>query len=120
MDSLIGHTNDDHLIVNMFGLHNANLLRKALPRDLVTPVPLYNDRKVHHFAIAANLRVSQTAKRAITQAKRKATLAAKKAKKATQNEVLAESGSDDTDAEELDETREGEQAEHLLGKRRRR
>jgi hypothetical protein len=115
MDSHIGHSDDDHFIINMYGLHNANTLRKALPQDLVAPVQLYSNRKAHHFSIAANLRVSQTAKRAITQAKRKATLAAKKAKKAAE-QVVDRSENEDED----DEAPGGDDGtEHALGKRRR-
>ena len=57
------------------------MLCRALPRVLTTPKPLYEDRRAQHYNVAACLHVSQAAKRNLTQQKRKATLAAKKAKK---------------------------------------
>ena len=80
-DKSIKHSEDSIFIVNTFALHNATLLRKALPRTLTKPTPLHEDRKVFHFSLATQLRISQAEKRAETQKKRKATLAAKQAKK---------------------------------------
>lgn len=97
MNKLIAHKDDNHFVVNTYGLHNATLLRNVLPRTLVTPRPLYEDCKAHHFEHAATLRVTQAAKRAVTQAKRKATLAQKKAK---QLETIAEEDEDDGDKDE--------------------
>ncbi|KAJ7266016.1 hypothetical protein C8J57DRAFT_1436108 [Mycena rebaudengoi] len=77
--TLISHGDDEHFIVNMAALHNGNLLRRALPRALTVPRPLYLDRKQHHYEVAVGLRSSQAAKRAKTQEKRKATIEAKKA-----------------------------------------
>lgn len=81
MNKLISHADDDNFLICTYALHNANMLRRALPRILTTPKPLYEDRRAHHYDVAARLRVSQAAKRSLTQQKRKATLAAKKAKK---------------------------------------
>ncbi|KAJ6622371.1 hypothetical protein B0H10DRAFT_1684823, partial [Mycena sp. CBHHK59/15] len=58
----ISHGDDDHFVVNMAALHNATLLRRALPVALTVPRPLYSDRKTHHFTTAAGLRVSQLMK----------------------------------------------------------
>ncbi|KAJ7259291.1 hypothetical protein C8J57DRAFT_1073183 [Mycena rebaudengoi] len=77
--TLISHGDNEHFIVNMAALHNGNLLRRALPRALTVPRPLYLDRKQHHYEVAVGLRSSQAAKRAKTQEKRKATIEAKKA-----------------------------------------
>ncbi|KAJ7213920.1 hypothetical protein GGX14DRAFT_534135 [Mycena pura] len=60
--SLLAHADDDHFIVNMAALHNSTLLRRALPRALTVPRPLYTDRKAHHFEVAARLRMSQAEK----------------------------------------------------------
>ncbi|KAJ7193158.1 hypothetical protein GGX14DRAFT_537656 [Mycena pura] len=62
--SLLAHTDDDHFIVNMAALHNSTLLRRALPRALTVPRPLYTDRKAHHFEVAAQKRRNTLAKKA--------------------------------------------------------
>lgn len=93
MNKLVKHLDDDHFVVNMYGLHNANLLRNAIPRELASPKPIYADRRAHHDDHAATLRISQTEKRAVTQAKRKATMEAKKAKK------LLEQGNNSSEGE---------------------
>ncbi|KAJ7474227.1 hypothetical protein FB451DRAFT_1351527 [Mycena latifolia] len=103
---LICHEDDDHFIVNMAALHNATLLRRVLPIALTVPRPIHLDRKAHHFEIAAGLRVSQVVKRARTQEKRKATIAAKKSKAASariQEEVDIGSGDEDSDEEMEDD-----------------
>ncbi|KAJ7691617.1 hypothetical protein B0H17DRAFT_1159782 [Mycena rosella] len=81
---LISHADDNHFIINMSALHNATLLRRALPVALTVPRRLYLDRKAHHYTIAAGLQVSQVVKHARTQEKRKATMAAKKKNEAGQ------------------------------------
>ena len=91
--SLLAHADDDHFIVNMAALHNSTLLRRALPRALTVPRPLYTDRKAHHFEVAARLRMSQTEKRAETQEKRRNTLA----KKAADGSVISDSAMMDVD-----------------------
>ncbi|KAF8225986.1 hypothetical protein L208DRAFT_999170, partial [Tricholoma matsutake] len=55
----VAHSDDDHFLICMYALHNANLVWKALPRKLVAPVPLYQD---WHHAITATLQVSQATK----------------------------------------------------------
>ncbi|KAK0461486.1 hypothetical protein IW261DRAFT_1349084, partial [Armillaria novae-zelandiae] len=52
MQKLVAHKDEDHFIINTFGLHNAMLLCSALPHTLVTPIPLYSDRKTHHQILA--------------------------------------------------------------------
>jgi hypothetical protein len=74
---LISHEDNDHFVVNMAAVHNATLLRRALPIALTVPRPIYLDRKAHHQAMATGLRDSQKMKRIRTQEKRKATMAAK-------------------------------------------
>lgn len=50
------HDDDDHYVVNIFAIHNASCLRKAIGRDLTRPIPLYQDRRAHHNTSAAKLR----------------------------------------------------------------
>ncbi|KAF8237494.1 hypothetical protein L208DRAFT_1421556 [Tricholoma matsutake] len=84
--------------------HMNNLLQKALPHELVAPVPLYQDQQAHHHAIMATLR-----------AKWKATLAAKKAKMVIKEQHDSNGNNSDNgeleDASVLDE-----QSQHVLGK----
>ncbi|KAJ3861980.1 hypothetical protein EV359DRAFT_2062, partial [Lentinula novae-zelandiae] len=60
--SFIEHKNDDWYLINTHALHNANLIRKLLPRELTAPQTLHNDREAYHHEIAGKLRVSQTSK----------------------------------------------------------
>ncbi|KAJ3978749.1 hypothetical protein F5890DRAFT_1389801, partial [Lentinula detonsa] len=59
---LLQHTDDDNFIVNMFALHNATVLREALPRDLWKPIQLNEDREAKHHEIVQVLAVSQAEK----------------------------------------------------------
>ncbi|KAF9025926.1 hypothetical protein BDZ89DRAFT_885777, partial [Hymenopellis radicata] len=70
MEALVHHEDDEHYLVNLFGLHNAALLKETLPRSLVAPTPLYPDRQVFHFQAAQMLRSRNTQKRAATAEKR--------------------------------------------------
>lgn len=78
-ENFISHSDNNNFVVNLYALHNAEAIRNALPANLTRPQPLHNDREQLHFELAAKLRVTQTDKRAKTQEKRKATMAAKKA-----------------------------------------
>ncbi|KAJ7847525.1 hypothetical protein B0H13DRAFT_2255356 [Mycena leptocephala] len=99
--ALIAHTDDDHFCINMAAIHNATLVRRTLPIALTVPRPIYLDRKAYHYGFATHLRVSQTMKRARTQEKRKATLAAKAAKKGIAKEIGIEDDAGE-DSEEDD------------------
>jgi len=113
MDKLIAHSDDNHFLVNLYALHNANLLRSVLPRELYAPGTLYQDRKAHHFEAAAKLRTSQGEKRAEAKKRRQAKAEEKRAKAAeaarngessSDSEVMADdelNGSED-DGEEQD------------------
>ncbi|KAJ7752333.1 hypothetical protein B0H16DRAFT_1723687 [Mycena metata] len=104
---LIAHKDDNHFCINMAALHNATLLRRALPIALTVPRPLYMDRKSHHHQLAAGLRVSQVVKRARTQEKRKATMAANAAAKQRGKAVEEEPEvNDDVEEEEEEEEEE--------------
>jgi hypothetical protein len=65
------HAEDARHLVNMHSLHNAHLMREALPRELIAPIPLYSaeERLEFHKKVAADLQVSGEAKRALTRAK---------------------------------------------------
>ncbi len=103
MEQLISHEDEDHFIINMFGLHNATLLRCALPRALIAPSALHSDRHGHHKELAAKLRIAQSTKRKRTQEKRMATAATNKAKKvARQAEIDAEREAQELLAQEDD------------------
>lgn len=95
---------DDHFVLNTHGLHNAHLLRKVMPRTLTEPKPLYEDRKMHHFELARRLRAEQGDKRKATQAKRKATLEANKAKKAAKQKEIESAQNQGSGMTEADET----------------
>ncbi len=62
MEKLVSHKDNDHFVMNMFGLHNAMLLCQALPPHLAEITALYDDRQAHHDQLAAKVRVSQMAK----------------------------------------------------------
>jgi hypothetical protein len=59
----IEHQPIERFVVNTHAFHNAHLLRAALPRSLVAPIPLHPDRQAKHFEIAGGLRVTQEARR---------------------------------------------------------
>jgi hypothetical protein len=71
----IEHVEDEHFVVNMHAMHNAHRIRRVLPRELIQPRHLYQDRTARHHAIAATLHVQMVKKRAETAAKTKATKA---------------------------------------------
>lgn len=84
----IKHKDDNNFVINMYGIHNATLLRKSLPQHLTAPKALYPDRRLHHGKVAAGLRISQTAKRVQAQAKRKETQARNAEKKRKRQEAM--------------------------------
>ncbi|KAJ7853452.1 hypothetical protein B0H13DRAFT_1904041 [Mycena leptocephala] len=87
---LIAHADDNHFCINMAAIH----IRRV-------PRPIYLDRKADHYGIATHLQVSQTMKRGRTQEKRKATLAAKVAKKGLVEEIGAEDdGGEDSEEDD--------------------
>ncbi|KAJ7143259.1 hypothetical protein C8R46DRAFT_1167848 [Mycena filopes] len=67
METFIEHNPLDRFIINSHAFHNAHLLRATLPRELLAPIPLFDDRKRKHDELAAQLRE----KRAQPKEKRK-------------------------------------------------
>lgn len=67
--TFIEHQAIDRFIINTHALHNAHLLRATLPRHLVVPIPLHQDRRAKHNEIVENLRSTQEIKRATTKAR---------------------------------------------------
>lgn len=98
---LIAHKDSSHFVLNMHSLHNAHLLRKVLPRELVAPKPLYENRTARHYEIVESLRVTQSEKRARTAAKRKATIDAKK--KTKNQAILSDSETPKSEEDDCDE-----------------
>ncbi|KAJ7648146.1 hypothetical protein B0H17DRAFT_1163798 [Mycena rosella] len=58
IDNFIVHNLLDRYIINSHAFHNAHLLRATLPRDLITPIPLFEDRREKHNEMAAVLRAT--------------------------------------------------------------
>ena len=63
-ENFIVHESLDRFIVNSHAFHNAHLLRAALPRDLLAPIPLFEDRRAKHDEFASTLRDTRAVKRA--------------------------------------------------------
>ncbi|KAK7028584.1 hypothetical protein R3P38DRAFT_2776286 [Favolaschia claudopus] len=76
--TLIQHSDDDHFVINMAGLHNFVHVCRSLPRALVRLKPLHADRKEFHRKMAALARSTHTTKRAKTAQRRRETAAAKR------------------------------------------
>ncbi|KAJ3565255.1 hypothetical protein NP233_g7745 [Leucocoprinus birnbaumii] len=76
-----GNLSESGLVINLHALHNAHLLRRALPRHLTQPVPLYSaeERSQIHAEWAAKLRIRGPAKRQAAKEKAAATRAKNKA-----------------------------------------
>ncbi|KAF9016214.1 hypothetical protein BDZ89DRAFT_1217262 [Hymenopellis radicata] len=56
VEKFIIHCSDERFFVNLHAFHNAHLVRAALPRDLVKPIPISTDRKELHDRLAKELR----------------------------------------------------------------
>lgn len=73
-EKYIVHNPLDRFIINSHAFHNAHLLRATLPRDLLAPIPLFEDRRTKHDELAAELRSTKEIK--LAKRKRKNTEAA--------------------------------------------
>ncbi|KJA24844.1 hypothetical protein HYPSUDRAFT_135587 [Hypholoma sublateritium FD-334 SS-4] len=62
----IEHQPIDRFVINTHAFHNAHLLRLAIPRSLVAPIPIYSlaDQKLKHTEIAQSLQAAQEVKEA--------------------------------------------------------
>jgi len=69
----VQHTDDSRYLLNMHALHNGQRIRDCLPRHLTAPKPFRADRRAHHDAIAAQLRISGPARWAEIARKQKET-----------------------------------------------
>lgn len=73
-ESFIEHRDIPRWIINTHGLHNGHLLRRRLPQNLLTPIPIIDPakREEEHRRSAAAHRPKQNAKRVETAQKRAA------------------------------------------------
>jgi len=79
------HADDDKFLVNMHAIHNASLIRETVKAVYGGPKPYFGtDRRSHHNAAAAKLRVIGPKKRAEANEKRKATRERNKSAKRAQ------------------------------------
>ncbi|KAJ6623228.1 hypothetical protein B0H10DRAFT_1786753 [Mycena sp. CBHHK59/15] len=62
IENFIVHEPVDRFIINSHAFHNAHLLCATLPRDLLAPIPLFEDRKEKHDEFAATLRATWASK----------------------------------------------------------
>jgi hypothetical protein len=97
----IKHSDTDIYFINMHALHNADLIRDTLPRNLTAPIPCFPDRDAKRKEFATLLRVSGPAKRAATAKKSKETREKKKMAKAAGGKDMAPVDSDSEEEEEL-------------------
>ncbi|KAJ6611590.1 hypothetical protein B0H10DRAFT_2285157 [Mycena sp. CBHHK59/15] len=58
-ENFIVHNSLDRFIINSHAFHNAHLLRATLPRDLLAPIPLFDDHRTKHDKLAATLPAAQ-------------------------------------------------------------
>jgi len=66
---VVEHLDEIKYFINFHALHNANLIREALPQSIIQPQPRFPDRRKKHDELAASLRITGPAKRAATAAK---------------------------------------------------
>ena len=93
----IEHQSIERFVINSHAFHNAHLLRANLPRSLVAPIPIHQDRQARHFEIATSLRATQEAKRTATKAR-----AAQKKKKSADEQGPSSSKRPRLEMEEAD------------------
>ena len=72
-EPMIEHQPLDVYVVNTHSLHNAHLLRRALPRDLIAPVPFIDpkQRQAEHAKLVAKWRENPKSHTAQGQAREK-------------------------------------------------
>jgi hypothetical protein len=62
-EEFIIHEPIHQYIVNTHAFHNAHLLHEVVPRELIAPVLLFENRKLKHHELAAELCSSQADRR---------------------------------------------------------
>ena len=65
----IKHKPLNRFVINTHAFHNAHLLRATLPRSLVAPILLHQDREAKHNEISRGLRSTQEIKRTAQKAR---------------------------------------------------
>ncbi|KAJ6551835.1 hypothetical protein B0H19DRAFT_1297712 [Mycena capillaripes] len=63
IENYIVHNPLDRYFINSHSFHNAHLLRATLPRDLIAPISLFEDRQQTHFDLATTLRATLETRR---------------------------------------------------------
>ena len=78
----IAHKPVDEYVINTHSLHNAHLLRKAIPRTLISPIPLIpsNQRESEHARAVAAWRLNPRSHTAQDQARQEKKQVAEKAR----------------------------------------
>ncbi|KAJ7855759.1 hypothetical protein B0H14DRAFT_2264274, partial [Mycena olivaceomarginata] len=61
-ESFIIHNSLNRFFINSHGFHNAHLLGATLPRDLLAPIPLFDNREEKHHELATALRETQASR----------------------------------------------------------
>ncbi|KAJ7871538.1 hypothetical protein B0H13DRAFT_1517833, partial [Mycena leptocephala] len=56
MENHVVHNSLDRFFINSHGFHNTHLLRAILDRDILRPLPLFEDLEAKHHELAAGLR----------------------------------------------------------------
>jgi hypothetical protein len=93
IENFIVHEPLDRFIINSHAFHNAHLLRATLPRDLVAPILLFDQRREKHDEFAATLRANWASK----AAKRKAGKASGKKKAGRKRKAPVQPNNDNED-----------------------
>ncbi|KAJ7460141.1 hypothetical protein FB451DRAFT_1500376 [Mycena latifolia] len=89
IENHIVHKSLDRFFINSHAFHNAHLLREALPRELLAPIPLFTDRQAKHHELAAQLRGNIATRKSAAAAKKR-----KHSEEETEDSDLDESDSD--------------------------
>jgi hypothetical protein len=79
IETFIIHEPLSRYIINTHSFHNPHLLRQVVPRSLIAPIPVFNDRRAKHAELAATLRNSNACRREKLKAQREAKKADKTA-----------------------------------------
>ncbi|KAI1788974.1 hypothetical protein LXA43DRAFT_893623 [Ganoderma leucocontextum] len=96
---VLEHKGDTNYLLNTHALHNAALLRKAIPRALTEPKPYFNNRDTEHRKMAAALREVHIARRKKDAEARQA----RKEKRAADKAAATSSGPAEGSGEHLGE-----------------